>query len=379
MVGFPDSHVSFLGSATCARPPPSHLWFGFDDWAIPWLNFSWTELFYFITSAAVGPWHDWLNFLLTKLFIFSWLIYFYSLVLNFVLQNFVSTRFGYINKGKLDLGSHDMEWLSKAGLGAIYQQLMRNLRLLCLGMWQWENGFSVHVCWQTCFGQVHPRSLVANNLFRVAVLPSRKSHQQNCHIYPVYHKIHVCHIYLYAYFWWGSDQNMTLMWWLYMTLMWWLLVPMSQDVIPKKPFGWNRKPKPKIPRPLPLKRNPKKSKVGDILFESFPNSFTLFFLFFCFKGMEGIQHFWFQNMFQTGRTTTTTCCNQIVSFMLLFCQCCQRPPKKNRGKVYQSKRDGFFNSQGLNMPKRHGEAAHVVFQWQIFMQAISLNMHAFFS
>lgn len=42
----------------------------------------------------------------------------------------------------------------------------------------------------------HPRSLVANNLFRVAVLPSRKSHQQNCHIYPVYHKIHVCHIYL---------------------------------------------------------------------------------------------------------------------------------------------------------------------------------------
>ena len=78
-------------------------------------------------------------------------------------------------------------------------------------------------------------------------------------------------IFTYAYFWWGPNQNVS--------LMWRMLVPMSQDVIPKKPFDWNRKPKPKIPRPLPLKRNPKKSKVGDILLRSFLNSFTLIFVF----------------------------------------------------------------------------------------------------
>ena len=78
-------------------------------------------------------------------------------------------------------------------------------------------------------------------------------------------------IFTYAYFWWGPNQNVS--------LMWRMLVPMSQDVIPKKPFDWNRKPKPKIPRPLPLKRNPKKSKVGDILLRSFLKSFTLIFVF----------------------------------------------------------------------------------------------------
>lgn len=74
---------------------------------------------------------------------------------------------------------------------------MRNLRLLCLGMWQWENGFSVHVCWQTCFGQVIPSPIAGcQQPFqgRSFAIP-KKPPAELSHISSI-HKIHVCHIYL---------------------------------------------------------------------------------------------------------------------------------------------------------------------------------------
>ena len=141
-------------------------------------------------------------------------------------------------------------------------------------------------------------------------------------------------IFTYAYFWWGSNQNMT--------LMWWLLVPMSQDVIPR---------------------------LVTYYLSHFRTPSHCFFCFSASREWKEFNIFDFKICFKRAETTTTTSCNQIVSFILLFCQCCRRPPKKNRGKIYQSKRDGCFYGQGLNTPKRHGEAAHVVFQWQIFMQA----------
>ena len=169
-------------------------------------------------------------------------------------------------------------------------------------------------------------------------------------------------IFTYAYFWWGSNQNMT--------LMWWLLVPMSQDVIPEKPFGWNTKPKQKYHAHCRWKEIQRNPRLVTYYLSHFRTPLHWFFCFSASREWKAFNMFDFKICFKRAETTTTTTsCNQIVSFILLFCQCCQRPPKKNRGKICQSKRDGFFNGQGLNTPKRHGEAAHVVFQWQIFMQA----------
>lgn len=204
-----------------------------------------------------------------------------------------------------------MDWLSQAGLGAIYQQLIHNLRLLCLGMWQWGNGF---FCTCLLANMPWPGDSIPDRWLPTTFSGSQFHHPEKAtsrivtYIQYTIRSMYV--IFTYAYFWWGPNQNMI--------LMWRILVPMSQDVIPKTTFGWNRKPTPKIPRPLPLKRNPKKSKVGDILFRSFPNSFTLIFCLSASKEWKEFNIFDFKICFKRAETTTTSC-NQIVSFILLFC------------------------------------------------------------
>ena len=189
----------------------------------------------------------------------------------------------------------------------------------------------------------HPRSLVANNLFRVTVSQSRKSHQQNCHIYPVYHRIHVCHICLCLFlvgFQPKHDPN---------------VMTAGANVTgcySKKNLWLEQETKTKNTTPLAVVKKSKKIQGWWHIIWVISELLRIDFCFSASREWKEFNIFDFKICFKRAETTTTTTsCNQIVSFILLFCQCCQRPPKKHRGKIYQSKRDGFFMARGSTRPK----------------------------